>query len=459
MDSFSRLNRDRYDNNSFQEQYQGESIFDTMIKFRQLFTILLSGLVISGSAQDIVVTTDKMNHAILERADAVESAATGDLIRAWELLVSARKLDPYQLETIFLQKILDDFNAGLIGRSLCIRIFSAIETLYSQRKDAINGSVSVQQSEELNYNPGRLILGRMLAMNSMPEGALREYNMVSTNEPGLPLTYLWRAELLQEQGKLDSACRDLETCLEIVPDNYQVNYALGRIWLTKRDYAKAVYFFEKVQKIHPEYAYFLQPNLDICAAYNGRGQTAMRRGDLAGALSDFNRAIQLNPRFGEFYLNRGIIYRRLGNINAALRDFDRAVILDGKYVEAYFNRGLLFTQIQYYSQALRDLTRVIELDKYHVSARYQIGMINMEQRAYHASVTAFDSLLMYQPDHYRAIYAKAVALDELKHYRQAAEAYERFFEMAPDTLYDHKLKAWERSRLIRKVLREKYGEE
>ncbi len=429
------------------------------IKIFVLEVMLLQTMMLTaGSSQNLIVTTDNMNYAILERQEAAAAGSQGNIISAREHIADALQFDPDQLESIFMKKILDDFDAGLSTKSMVMMIFSGIEQIYFQNPEKSAQSVSALQSGAENNFAVRLVLGRLSALSGNTDDALQQYDMGISIQPGFPLTYLWRADLMREQGNLEGALRDLETCIKLVPANYQANFALGSVWLAKDKCNEAVACFEKTLMIAPGYAYFLQPNLEICAAYNGRGLLALNGGDFSGALSDFTRAIQLNPRFGEFYLNRGITYRHMGSINAAIRDFDRAVLLDRKYIEAYFNRGLLFLQMKYYTQALKDLERVLALDKFHIGARYQIGAIYLATQEYMYAVSAFDSLLVYRPDHYRAIYSKALALDELKHYRQAAQAYETFFDLGPDSLYEHKLKAWERARLIRRVLHEKYGD-
>jgi Flp pilus assembly protein TadD len=45
------------------------------------------------------------------------------------------------------------------------------------------------------------------------------------------------------------------------------------------------------------------------------------RGDLARALSDFDRALELNPHFADAYAQRGLARLRRGDEAGAARDF------------------------------------------------------------------------------------------------------------------------------------------
>ena len=65
-------------------------------------------------------------------------------------------------------------------------------------------------------------------------------------------------------------------------------------------------------------------------------------GDYRGALTDYNRAIQLNPKYADAYNNRGNLkYTKLNDIEGGLADYNRAIRLKPKNANAYFNRSLL----------------------------------------------------------------------------------------------------------------------
>ncbi len=60
-------------------------------------------------------------------------------------------------------------------------------------------------------------------------------------------------------------------------------------------------------------------------------------GDKQGALTDCNRALQINPQEAQAYYNRGLIYRGLGDTRKAIEDLQKAVKLffDKEDIEFY----------------------------------------------------------------------------------------------------------------------------
>ena len=54
------------------------------------------------------------------------------------------------------------------------------------------------------------------------------------------------------------------------------------------------------------------------------------KGDLDGAIADYNRAIELNPKYASAYYNRGNAKEAKGDLDGAIADFKRATEVDRK---------------------------------------------------------------------------------------------------------------------------------
>ena len=74
--------------------------------------------------------------------------------------------------------------------------------------------------------------------------------------------------------------------------------------------------------------------------YNDSGSDKYTKGDLDGAISDYNQAIKLNPKLAKAYYNRGLARYDKGSLDEAIADYDQAIKLNPKYEDAYVNRAL-----------------------------------------------------------------------------------------------------------------------
>ncbi|TRT74222.1 MAG: tetratricopeptide repeat protein, partial [Microcystis flos-aquae Ma_QC_C_20070823_S18] len=80
------------------------------------------------------------------------------------------------------------------------------------------------------------------------------------------------------------------------------------------------------------------------------------------ALSDYNQAININPRFAEAYYNRGnLYYYQQGKPDLALSDYNQAIEINPQLALAYFGRGLLYYSRQETEKAIGDFRQAAEL--------------------------------------------------------------------------------------------------
>jgi tetratricopeptide (TPR) repeat protein len=81
------------------------------------------------------------------------------------------------------------------------------------------------------------------------------------------------------------------------------------------------------------------------------------------ALSDYNKALNINPRYAEAYLNRGILYAGQGKLDLALSDFNQAININPGDAWAYVRRGILYYSRLEREKASRDLRQAAELSR------------------------------------------------------------------------------------------------
>ncbi|MGI8821285.1 MAG: tetratricopeptide repeat protein [Chthoniobacterales bacterium] len=112
-----------------------------------------------------------------------------------------------------------------------------------------------------------------------------------------------------------------------------------------------------------DYDRAIQLNPKDAAIYNNRGLAKQEKGDLDAAIVDFNRALQLNPKDAVACSNRGNAKRDKGDLDGAILDYNRAIGFDPKYAYSYYDRGLAKKQKSDLDGAIADYNRVIELDR------------------------------------------------------------------------------------------------
>ncbi len=61
------------------------------------------------------------------------------------------------------------------------------------------------------------------------------------------------------------------------------------------------------------------------------------------ALSDYNEAIKIDPRYAQAYYNRGLVQMEKKDYDKAIADFSEAIRLDPRDPSGYSNRAAAYT--------------------------------------------------------------------------------------------------------------------
>ena len=77
----------------------------------------------------------------------------------------------------------------------------------------------------------------------------------------------------------------------------------------------------------------LNKNTQFIDAKRGVARSLMQLGKNEKALDVFNEVIALEPQFGASYANRGILNDRMGNYSAAITDYNKAIELNPELAE------------------------------------------------------------------------------------------------------------------------------
>ncbi len=99
-------------------------------------------------------------------------------------------------------------------------------------------------------------------------------------------------------------------------------------------------------------------------------------GDNYGAIADYTKAIEINPRYANAYINRGNAKNNLEDYYGAIFDYTKAIEINPRDANAYGNRGIVKDNLEDYYGAIADYTKAIEINPRYANAYVNRGIVN-----------------------------------------------------------------------------------
>ena len=96
--------------------------------------------------------------------------------------------------------------------------------------------------------------------------------------------------------------------------------------------------------------------------YYNRGIARSKKGETDRAISDFTKAIKMNPRFANAYYYRGLMYlRKKGDYDQVISDYTKAIEINPRLAVAYAERALVYYLKREYDKAWEDVHKAESL--------------------------------------------------------------------------------------------------
>ena len=159
-------------------------------------------------------------------------------------------------------------------------------------------------------------------------------------------------------------------------------------------------------------------------AYVQRGNSRQSK-DVAGAIADYTKAIELDPRSADAYFHRGLLLFDKEAYDAAIADLSTVITLDPKHANAYLWRGIARMNEYYaqptkersYESALADFTQTIKLDPKHEEAYDNRGdLLLYEKHDYDLAIADYTKAIAINSLDYQAYKGRGIARGKMTDY-------------------------------------------
>jgi tetratricopeptide (TPR) repeat protein len=151
--------------------------------------------------------------------------------------------------------------------------------------------------------------------------ALADYNRAISSDPKYAQAYLGRGNMYLNSKSYTNAIADLSKAVELDPSNAEGFYSRGLVYNDTAAYAKAIADFDEYIALEPANVEYQSDG------YLYRGFARQQMGQLAVALRDMTKSIDLTPDRAQGYRMRAKLYRAMKQMDLAAADEAKAATL------------------------------------------------------------------------------------------------------------------------------------
>lgn len=200
-------------------------------------------------------------------------------------------------------------------------------------------------------------------------------------------------------------------------------FAAATECLTQARHKEALDLLNKVEAYSTQFA----------TAYCSRGYAHSKLGDQDAAVSDYSRAIQLDPRYEAAFYNRGIVLARLDRFDEALVDYNQAIKLDGRKKTRFVNRGNILAKLGRFEEALEDFNTALSLDPKMALAYVNRASTYLQLGKKQPSLEDYNRALELNPNLHNARNDRAQLLADMGQFEEALREFNEVLKKAPQS--------------------------
>ncbi len=269
-------------------------------------------------------------------------------------------------------------------------------------------------------------------------------------------TKFYRGFACHDRRDYKGAIKHYTDATKLSPRFYKTYYNRAIVYHAQGEWDNAIYDNKKAIELNSSFA----------LAYHNLGNNYVSRdevGDLDKAIAKYSKAIDLDPYNSKTYTARGAAYYMKVSIHSirrdsvrvpimddvesfdkAIEDYSKAIDLDSKGVEAYINRADAYKAICEWAKAIPDYSEAIELKPDNADFYRKRANAYLENGEYDEAIKDYNEVENLDPETHRINGLRARAYAGNEDWRAAIKDYTKAIESEPKNyfLYYGRMMAW-----------------
>lgn len=194
------------------------------------------------------------------------------------------------------------------------------------------------------------------------------------------------ADILNILGQPQQSLQYYEKALQIDPDNADIRLKIARAYEKAGNYSYAAEHYNFALKNSEEKEEILNSLEKICRqrseanpadaeAHCNLGVIYQKRGNIEGALSEYQKAEKLNPGLTTTKTNMAVLYYEQRKYKEAIEASNKALLIDPKNVQARLQKAKSFKALSLWENATEEYKNVLKYENQNSEAQFGLAEI------------------------------------------------------------------------------------
>lgn len=185
--------------------------------------------------------------------------------------------------------------------------------------------------------------------------------------------------------------------------------------LTRKRPAQAVSNFQKALQLNPQ----------LAAAWRGLGVALGKQNQWTEAAKAQKKATELQDEYVPGWVLRGWAEHRSGDHRTGATSLEKAVLLDKNNLEAHNGLGVVYLFLEDPKKSEVSTRKALELDPKNGTTYYNLGLSLDRQGRYQEAVASQEQAHRFEPRNPHPLLAQAISHDALGQKKEAQKAYQK----------------------------------
>lgn len=205
--------------------------------------------------------------------------------------------------------------------------------------------------------------------------------------------------------------------------------------------------------------------------YYDLGVSDYDKGKISEAISAWEKAIIVSPKFADAYYNLGNAYEEKGLLKEAISAWEKVIEITPLDSDTYVNMGVAYTKMSMFREAVKTFQKAIEINPDDPETHYSLGIVYVNTGELDKAIKEYNCTIELRPDYAAAYYSLGNAFYDKNMLDSALTSYERAIEISGDYadaynnmgsvlfdkgMIDEAIDAWERAIEINPNLADAY---